>query len=145
MRSTAFVWTTLLAASVMAGCDDLPARLRRHTYPPNFKYIERTEVRSTMWQLASDVHQLDDLMRRPGPVDETRRGQIAQLLSAMDDTARTLATNGRPTNHPLIEDNLEGFRQALATARASVVSERPNYYLVGSVSGACLGCHGPDR
>jgi hypothetical protein len=145
MRRTGFVQVALLVASLIAGCADLPARLRRHTYPPDFKYIERTEIRSAMWQLASDVSQVDDLMRRPEPMDETRRAQIAQLLSAMDDSARALATGGRPTNHPLIEENLDGFRRALATARASVASGRPNYYLVGSVSGACLACHGPDR
>jgi outer membrane murein-binding lipoprotein Lpp len=145
MRRTGFVWAILLAAGLIAGCADLPARLRRHTYPPNFKYIGRTELRSTMWQLASDVSQLDDLMRQPGPVEETRRAQIAQLLAAMDDSARALATNGRPTNHPLMADSLDNFRRALDTARASVASERPNYYLVGSVSGACLVCHGPDR
>ena len=135
----------MLSAVICAGCADLPARLRRHTYPPNFKYIDRAELRSAMWRLAADVNQLDDLMHAPGSVDDVRRRQIADLLTAMDDAARELATNGRPTNHPLIADNLEGFRRAVATARASVESGQPNYYLVGSVSGACLICHGPDR
>jgi len=145
MRPNTLVCIGLFAAVAASSCAGLPARLRGHTYPPDFRYIERSEIRSAMWQLASDVHQLDELMRRPGPVDEAQRAQIAALLSAMDDTARSLATSGRPTNHPLIEDNLEGFRQALATARTSIASEHPNYYLVGSVSGACLGCHGPEH
>lgn len=63
----------------------------------------------------------------------------------MDDAIADLATYGRPTNHPLIAEHLDDFRRALATARAAVASERPNYYLVGAVSGACLSCHGPDR
>jgi hypothetical protein len=136
---------TVLSASVLVACADLPARVRRHTYPPDFKYIGRAELRSAMWQLASQVSQLDDLMRQPGPIDDGRRAQIAQLLSTMEDTTRQLATHGRPTNHPLISDHLDGFQRALATARAALASERPNYYVVGSVSGACLVCHGPDR
>jgi hypothetical protein len=145
MRRTGFVGTALLSATLLVACADLPARLRRHTYPPNFKYIERTQLRSAMWQLASDVNQIDELMRQPGPVDETRRAQIIQLLSAMDDATKDLATHGRPTNHPLIADHLDDFQHALVMARASVASEPPNYYLVGAISGACLSCHGPDR
>jgi outer membrane murein-binding lipoprotein Lpp len=145
MRRTLLIGAPLLSAILLAGCADLPARVRRHTYPPNFKYIGRAELRSTMWRLAADVDQLDDVMREPGPIDEARRAQIAQLLAAMDDAARDLVTNGRPTNHPLIADNLDGFRRAVATARTSAASERPNYYLIGSVTGACLSCHGPDR
>jgi hypothetical protein len=135
----------ILSAGMLVACADLPARLRRHTYPPSFKYIGRAELRSAMWQLASGVAQLDDVMREPGPIDEARRARIGQLLAAMEDATRDLATHGRPTNHPLIADHLDGFRRTLAAARAAVASERPSYYLVGSVAGACLGCHGPDR
>jgi hypothetical protein len=145
MRRTDLARAILLAAGLIAGCADFPSRVRRHTYPPDFKYIARTEVRSAMQQLAFDVSRLDDLMRQPGPIEETRRARIAELLAAMDGTAQGLATHGRPTNHPLIADHLDGFRRELATARASIASERPNYYLVGSVSGACLVCHAPDR
>jgi hypothetical protein len=136
--------TIILVAGLMAACADLPARLRRHTYPPNFKYIGRAELRSAMWRLASGVHQLDDLMRQPEPMDEARRARLTQVLTAMDDAAAELATHGRPTNHPLLGDHLDAFRRALATARASVASQHPNYYLVGSISGACLSCHGPE-
>ena len=141
-----FPGACLLSALLMlSGCAGMAARLRRHTYPPDFKYIERSELHSAMWRLASNVNELDDLMRSPEPIDDARRARISQLLAAMDDAVRDLATNGRPTNHPLIGDNLDGFRRALETARASVATEHPNYYLVGSVSGACLSCHGPER
>lgn len=138
------VGAVLLSAVMLAGCAGWPARIRRHTYPPNFKYIERTELHSAMWRLAAGVDELDELMHQPEPVDEARRARIAEVLAAMDAAAGELATHGRPTNHPLIAHNLDGFRQAVITARASVESPRPNWYLVGSVSGACLGCHAPN-
>ena len=145
MRRMSLIGVTVISAAVLAGCADMPARLRRHTYPPNFKYISRSEIRSVMWRLAADVRDLDDLMRQPEPIDDARRARIAEILASMDAAARELATEGRPSNHPLIEDNLEGLRRALDAARVSVESGRPNSYLVGSVSGACLGCHAPDR
>jgi hypothetical protein len=135
----------VVAASILVGCTGLPGRIRRHTYPPDFKYIPRSELRSAMWQLASDVVQLDDLMRPPGPIDPERRARIRELLTAMDEATSALATHGRPTNHPLIAEHLDEFRQAVATAQAAVAADRPNYYLVGSVAGACLACHGPER
>ena len=145
MRCVRSILAALLCAGALAGCADLPARMRRHTYPPDFKYIGREELRSAMWRLAAAVNELDELMRESGPVDEARRARIDVLLGAMDDATRELATHGRPTNHPLIADNLDDFRQAVATARTSVESSHPNYYLVGSVSGACLACHAPRR
>ncbi len=145
MRCSWLLRSTLLTAIVLAGCAGLPARLRRHTYPPDFRYISRTEVRSTMARLAVAVNDLDEVMRRPGPIDDAERTRVADLLAAMDDAARDIAVNGRPTNHPLVAGHLDDFRRALATARASVATGRPNYYLVGTVSGACLDCHGPER
>jgi hypothetical protein len=144
MRLAPLVRAILSSAVVVAGCAGGRAHLRRHTYPPNFRYIERAQLDSAMWRLAAGVNELDDLLDRPEPVEEARRARIAEVLAAMDAAAAELATHGRPTNHPLIAHELDGFRRALTTARASVESGRPNWYLVGSVSGACLGCHGPN-
>jgi hypothetical protein len=127
-----------------AGCTDVPAQLRRHTYPPNFKYIDRAELRSAMWQLADDVRALDVVMRQPGTIDLTRRAEVERLLTEMLASTSTLQTQGRPTNHPLMGDHVENFRRDVSQALASVQAEPPNYYLVGTVSGACLTCHSPE-
>jgi hypothetical protein len=132
------LWSALLTA-----CADVPALLRRHSYPPNFKYITDAQLHSVMWQLAADVNALDALMRRPGPIDAPRRMEVERLLTAMRDASGTLEVQGRPTNHPLISDHLSDFRRNLVQALNGVESEPPNYYLVGAVSGACLPCHSP--
>jgi hypothetical protein len=137
----------LLAAlfvAVLAACADVPALLRRHTYPPNFKYIDHTQLRSAMWQLADDVSTLDREMREPGPMDPARRAQIERLLAAMLATTSALQAQGRPTNHPRMSDHVESFRRDVTQALAAVQAEPPNYYLVGTVSGTCLTCHSPD-
>jgi hypothetical protein len=57
-------------------------------------------------------------------------------------TTDEIRTQGRPTNHPVIASHLEEFRRHIGLAEAGVESEPPNYFLVGTVSGACLVCHG---
>lgn len=127
------------------GCAGFAGHVRRYTYPPDFKYVERGELRSAMWRLARDVNELDRVMRRDGPIDESRRAEVAALLDAMLADTEAIRTDGRPSNHPLLTAHVEGFRQDVLVARRSLQSERPNYFLVGTVSGACLVCHGTDH
>jgi hypothetical protein len=57
----------LLLASAFIACADVSSRLRRYTYPPDFIYIAEEQLRSTMWQLARDVRELDRTVRAPAP------------------------------------------------------------------------------
>jgi hypothetical protein len=130
--------------ALLTACSgDFPALIRRHTYPPNFKYIERGQVSSAMWQLAQASTILDQVMRQPGAVDPARRAEVVRLLTSMLAATSILETQDRPTNHPLISEHLEQFERDLIQARRGVESEPPSYYLVGTVSGACLTCHSP--
>lgn len=134
----------VLFAAQLAACADVPALVRRHTYPPNFKYIDRAQLRSAMWQLADDVSALDRVMRQPGAIDPARRAEVERLLAAMLVSSSALRTEGQATNHPLMSDHVEDFRRDLSQALAGVQAEPPNYYLVGTVSGTCLTCHSPE-
>jgi hypothetical protein len=134
---------TVLLAGLLSACTDVPALVRSHTYPPNFKYIDHAQLHSAMWQLADDVSALDRVMRQPEAIDAARRAEVERLLTAMLATTRTLQTQGRPTNHPLISDHLEEFERNLLQARTGVEAEPPNYYLVGTIAGTCLTCHSP--
>ena len=132
---------TLLVSSALVACADVASVVRRHTYPPNFKYITSDQMHSAMWQLADSVHALDAVMRQPGPIDAARRSDIEGRLRAMRDSTTALQSDGRPTNHPLLSEHLDRFRRDVTLALAGVDADPPNYYLVGSVSGACLTCH----
>lgn len=134
----------VLFGSLLSACTDVPAFLRRHTYPPNFKYISRAQLRSVMWQLADAVTTLDRVMRQPGAIDTARRAEVTRLLAEMLSTTSALQAQGRPTNHPLLSEHLEDLRRDLTQALAGVGAEPPNYYLVGTVSGTCLTCHSPE-
>lgn len=47
---------------------------------PDFNYISREQLRSTMWRLARDMRELEQTLREPGEFDEQRRAQINRLL-----------------------------------------------------------------
>ena len=94
-----------------------------------------------MWQLAKQVRELQLLMREPASIDERRREEIIRLLVAMERSANELKTQGRPSNHPLIDTNLGPLQRDITLAREAVEKNPPNYFLVGSLTGACIYCH----
>jgi hypothetical protein len=130
-----------LIAFELSGCADFARWARQYTYPPEFRYIERDDVRSTMRELASHSRELNDLIRSSdGP--QRRRAEIIAHLQAMEQAAEKLDQSGWPTNHPLIEMNLPSFRRDINFAREAIEREPPNFLLAGAVTGACVYCHG---
>jgi uncharacterized membrane protein len=136
-----YVLATFLACGALVACAGFPAWLRQYTYPPDFKYITQEQLRSTMWQLARQVRELQLLMQEPTSTNERQRQEVVERLTAMEHTTNQLNTSGRPSNHPVINHNLDALRRDIALARASVERNPPNYFLVGSVTGACVYCH----
>ena len=134
------VFLALLALE-LSGCADFARWVRQYNYPPEFRYLERDEVRSTMRQLAFHSRELSQLMQSSdGP--QAERGEIIMHLRAMEQAAETLDQSGWPTNHPLIDMNLPSFRRDIKFAREAVEREPPNFLLAGPVTGACVYCHG---
>lgn len=145
MRARWFLFSTIvLAASALMACI-APSRIRSYTYPPDFNYIPHEKLHSTMWQLAVNVRELDRAMRAPGPIDEVHRREILKLLISMESATTRLGTEGRESNHPIIDDHLPVLRRDIALARKGVESEPPNYVLVGLLPGACMYCHSRGR
>jgi hypothetical protein len=130
----------LFLVTALLACSDLPARMRRHTYPPGFSYISREQLDSAMWQLARQVRDLDRLVREPPAIDAGRRAAILQVLTEMDRTTAGLR-QGWESSHPLIDADVDKLRDDVALARAAVAHDPPRYYLAGSIAGACLYCH----
>lgn len=139
--------------SLVTACEsDVAAQVRKHTYPPTFQYFTDTELKTTMWQLADLVAQIDGLLAGPAlgssaeatPPTEAERQEIDRLLGEMTRVSRALGPGGWPSNHPVVSRGVERFRLDLAAARRAVQLDPPVYYLAGSVAGSCLHCHGRD-
>jgi hypothetical protein len=142
MKIAACVVLAVTLAGTLAACSGLTARVRRHTYPPSFNYITQEQLHSTMWQLAQAVNNLDHIIHEPGVMDQERRVEVARLLVLMERATGELGGHGWPSNHPLIDANLSAFRADIVNARRAVEGNPPSYVLAGSVSGACMYCHG---
>ena len=130
---------TALGATLFAGCT--PAKIRRFTYPPDFKYLEHSQIESAMLKLARHVRSLDRILREPDPESTDQQTQVAKILRAMETTAAELDPGGQQSNHPLIDRNIKAFRQDIEMARRAAEHDPPNYFLAGTVSGACRHCH----
>ena len=133
-----------LLCFAIAGCADVARRVRQYTYPPEFRYIERDQLRSAMWQLAYHSRELNRVMgiTEKQPPD---RAEIVTHLQGMEQAAAGLDTSGWPSNHPLVDMNLPNFRRDIKLAREAVERDPPNYLLAGHVGGACVYCHGSRR
>lgn len=117
-------------------------RTRDITYGPDFRYIPKTEVTSTMSKLASEVVVIDEILRREGPRTEAERTEIVARLETMETLARALTAPGARTNHPKLDEHLDRFRTDIVRAREAAAVDPPSYFLAGSIAGSCLYCHG---
>jgi hypothetical protein len=145
MKRGGYFIATLVVASALVACGGVSPWLRRYTYPPDFNYIEHEQLHSAMWQLAKSVRELDRAVRAPGAIDAPRRGEILILLQTMEAATAKLSSEGRASNHPVIDDHLPTLRRDIALALKGVEDDPPNYVLVGLLPGACMYCHSGGR
>lgn len=138
-----FLCVAIGAGFALACSPGATERLRSHTYAPTFNYIPAEKLEFAMWKLAERVEQLDHRLRHAEAGDEALPDDVARILTEMEQVTAALGLGGFPSNHPRISRNVESFREELAAARRAVELSPPNYFLAGSVSGACMHCHGP--
>jgi len=130
----------MVIAVQVSGCSDLARWVRQYTYPAEFRYVERQDVRGAMRELASHSRQLNDLLLQEDS-PEKHRGEMIEHLRAMEQAAAKLDQSGWPTNHPKVDTNLPAFRRDLKLAREGIEREPPNYLLAVLLRGACDNCH----
>lgn len=128
------VFLLLLATS---GCE----LVRKVTYPPNFTYLERADIRTSMSQMADSIRRIDSILTSSVVVTEQQRELILEELSLLDRTAVSLGAGEQITNHLLLDEHIDEFRSAVTHARDAVVATPPSYYWAGQLTGACLSCH----
>jgi hypothetical protein len=141
-RSTAVVAVAaLLIAGAVLSCAKTAGTIRKFTYPPEFKYIETSEVRASMRKLAGDVHALNRILGENAELSPDQHREVLRLLASIEKTAAGVDPHGRSTNQPLLQRNIADFRRDIAEARRAAEQDPPNYYLAGTTVGSCLLCH----
>ena len=132
----------VLLGLLLLACRDPGPRLREHTYPPSFEYIEQSRLQSAMWELAWEVRNLDHALRDPARDPAAQQQQVAEILSRVEAAVAGIATPGRVTQHPLLNRNLPRFREQVRRARADAERTPPNYFTATTLVGSCSACHG---
>jgi hypothetical protein len=134
----------LAIASLVAfcACAEFAREVREHTYPRDFEYLSEGQIHSVMGQFALHVRRLDALLAE-GEERGVPRDHVVELLRAMEQLAQTLGSGEVRSNHPMLDEGIDGFRGRLGAARRAAERDPPNYYLAGTVSGACGYCHHP--
>jgi hypothetical protein len=131
----------LALAAVAAACADAGSRLREHTYPPSFEYIEPSQLHSSMWKLAWEMRRLDHALREPASDSAQQQQQVAEILTEVEEAVEGVATPGSVTQHPLLNRNLPHFRDQVRRARAEVARTPPSYFDATALAGSCSACH----
>lgn len=137
------LYLTVLAAILLVMGALACTQVRETTYPRNFTYMPRDEVRDTMRAIAVQVNALDDTLRAEAMDPAEKQESVTQLLTAIEGAASSLQGSSDATNHWLLDENLGRFLADVRQARQAAQAEPPSYMLAGNVTGACRYCHGP--
>jgi hypothetical protein len=132
-----------VAVALGAACVDVPATVQTVTYGPNFSYIPKERVQSSMWILAAEIGRLDDLLEA-SPDGKNLRAQIEiqNCLRRLSAAVEQIDHPGRSTQHPVLNQNLHRFAERISAAQRGAERTPPNYFLASSLSGSCFLCHG---
>ena len=140
-RPIASVVTAALVALAGSACEKGGnVRFNPTLYAPDVKYLSRSEVRSVMWELSSEIrrlgHQLD-----PPEGEGIPAVEVAATLRRMDRLAKGLDSPGRTTTEPLINQHIGGLRFDISRALRGVSLEPPNYFFAEELGESCGRCH----
>lgn len=128
---------TLLVPLVLVAC----VQDRRAAYPPGFVALEPGQVHSEMAKLNTYMHRIDQVLLDGATISSEQQQQIIAILAGIDEVAGRLGADGTRTGHPLIDENIDYFKQELDIAMRDASASPPNYYTLGRLSGSCRACH----
>lgn len=147
------VLIALLCAGMVVGC----AQIRKVTYPRDFVYLEKKQLRSKMALLSFYMRQLDEILLAESTVTIYQQQRILELLNEMKDLTYELGGGVTPsdpdiddqtefgggvmTNHLVIDDHIDQFKSDVNNAIIDASANPPNYFALGRLTGSCIGCH----
>lgn len=139
-----------LSTLVLVGCSsNFAASVRKVTYPPDFKYTEKVELRSDMHRLAYQMSLLDRALitvdAQTESENEIQREKVLAALKDMGRIASSLKAGDGGANHPFSDDYMQKLANIIDKARVAASFEEPRYYYAGKVSGGCVNCHQVNR
>ena len=117
------------------------AQVRKATYPPDFVYLEKKEVTSAMQKMAVSINKLHRMLSDTEYQQASKQQDVLTELDVIESVTRSLRTGGSQSNHPLIDQHMDNFRDQLLVAKNAAQRDPPDYYPAGRLVGQCQGCH----
>jgi hypothetical protein len=127
----------VLIVAVTGSC----ATVRKATYPSDFVYLEKQEVSSAMQKMAVSINKLDRLLLGTEHQPANKQQDVLAELDVIESVTRSLGTGASRSNHPLIDQHMDRFRDQLLIAKNAAQNDPPDYYPAGRLVGQCRGCH----
>jgi hypothetical protein len=135
-RNLRLVLIGLLCVAVVFGC----AQIRKVTYPSDYVYLEKKQIRSKMALLSFYMRQLDEVLLDHSIVGDDQQQRILYLLNKVNDLTAEFG-GGVTTNHLAIDDHIDQFKINVNTAIHDASANPPNYFALGKLAGSCTSCH----
>lgn len=127
----------ILVSILVTGC----AQVRKVTYPNQFVYLDHTLVQTTMLRISLAMRSIDETLVRGEPFSHADQQRIKQRLTAIDELTDRLATGSLVTNHLVIDEHIDDFKNEVRNAIRTANASPPDFYAAGRLSANCNGCH----
>jgi len=86
------------------------------------------------------IRQLDEILLDGSTVSNDQQQRILDLLNNIKAATAELG-GGVTTNHLVIDEHIDQFKNDVQAAIFNARSDPPNYFALGRLSGSCSGCH----
>lgn len=127
----------LACVSMLLSCEGNARLFGATTYRPSFRAFGHSTIETVMWRLAGHVHELESLTRDP----EAEIGRYSTILMQIEDTARSLESDGGGANHPYFKSELAKFLAVVEGVNQGLKHSPTETAVVDEVWRACTKCH----
>lgn len=103
--------------------------------------MTRGQLHTQMQAMAAHASRIDEILRDEHPPG-TARAEVVVEIKAISAIAHALSVDDARTVHPVLWRNIDKFRADVDLAARQAQAEPPNFFLAGTVAGACAYCHG---
>jgi hypothetical protein len=131
----------VLALPFFLACAGAPPKAANPPPPPPLQPIEDVQLRSSMWRMAQHTGALRDLLLTAQEPGENERREALRLLGEIEATVKELAESPPTAQHPVLAEDLPGFRDDVERARRSAEGEPPDYQPAVDLASSCKRCH----
>ena len=127
---------SLICAGLLVGCN----QIRKVTYPQDYVYLEKKQIRSKMALLSFYLRQLNKIQSEISVASDERQRRTLELLEKVEGLTVEFGS-GVTTNHLVIDEHIDDFKADVYSAIRDVRANPPNYFAIGQLTGSCIGCH----